>query len=570
MVLRNETSRGHDVVFGIRAVVAPADRAMPGHMTRRSTRGRFAVYESSPEGYFGVVDVAAHYVGPPSTGSEASERWLTSALPPEGLVISLDPRVEVGPPLQRWEALPNPTAADANLVGRVISETKTGEDYQGRIEVNRPSLCVHQDHVEPRSGRDRGRSARSGDPRHTRVRRRACPCWSARRVGGLPPRSAEAASVPLQRRGIRIGVARARRISSAETRGVCSGARRSGCPSGRKARGRRRCGARGGLDRGASSALSRKAHRRARRDGVSASHRGDRQGHTGRPRSDDLGPGPQLWSRTAALRILAAVSVLDRAAVSRRGRWPDERDPVERCSPVLLRRRRGLRHRSPAARIGVGIAWRCHRLAVRSVPLARPLRSRRILGGRGDCRGAARSPGIVERDRAPGAFTDRDRCGGGGADPVVAQRCGAPACAGIWPHRSRVWSRGVPIGARTASPAASGAAHGSGGRAHWWNRTHDLLLVAVSRGDLLPAHLTAGRGNVRLGRTPRVSRTVAVARLGIWILGAGTGRWDVVRIGPSSPRYWAWRAWRSRGAARHAGSERSDSPAACWPSRGRS
>jgi hypothetical protein len=141
MVLRDEASRTHDVVFGIRAVVAPADRTMPGHMTRRSTRGHYAVYESSPEGYFGIVDVAAHYVGPASTRQEASERWLTSALPPAGLVISLDPRVNVGPALERWKALPNSAAANANLVGRIISETKTGEQYNCRIEVNQPAYA---------------------------------------------------------------------------------------------------------------------------------------------------------------------------------------------------------------------------------------------------------------------------------------------------------------------------------------------------------------------------------------------------------------------------------------------
>ncbi len=141
MYLRDENNRGHDLVFAIRAVVAPSDRPMPNHLRRRSVHGRFAVYESSPEGYFGVVDLAGHYVGPPSTNYEPSSAWLQSSLQPWGMVISLDPRAEAGPAIHRGEALPNPSAELMALRGRVIMETKTGETYQARIEVNRPAYA---------------------------------------------------------------------------------------------------------------------------------------------------------------------------------------------------------------------------------------------------------------------------------------------------------------------------------------------------------------------------------------------------------------------------------------------
>ena len=141
MVVRDENNRGHDMVFGVRAVVAPSDRPMPGHMARRSLHGRFAVYESSPEGYFGIVDLAAHYVGPPATRDEPSTAWLKSSLQPWGVTVSLDPRSDVGPALKRWDPIPAVTPEQMTVRGRVISETKVGEVYSARLDVIRPAYA---------------------------------------------------------------------------------------------------------------------------------------------------------------------------------------------------------------------------------------------------------------------------------------------------------------------------------------------------------------------------------------------------------------------------------------------
>lgn len=142
MVLRDENNRGQDVTFGIRAIIAPASQAMPNYLRRRSVHGRFAVYESSPEGYFGIVDLAGHYAGPPSTFYEPNSAWLTSSLQPRGLVISLDPRAQVAPAIQRWEPMPGPTQEQTTLRGSVVNETKTGENYEARIVVNRPGYAL--------------------------------------------------------------------------------------------------------------------------------------------------------------------------------------------------------------------------------------------------------------------------------------------------------------------------------------------------------------------------------------------------------------------------------------------
>ena len=141
MASRDEHSLAHDVALGIRAVIAPADRRMPAYLRRRGVHGSFAVYESSHEGYFGIVDLAGHYVGLSSTDYEASIAWLNSPLPSRGLVISLDPRAQPGPPVQRWEAMPNPSAEQAAPRGRVLGETKTGETYSAVVEAVRPAYA---------------------------------------------------------------------------------------------------------------------------------------------------------------------------------------------------------------------------------------------------------------------------------------------------------------------------------------------------------------------------------------------------------------------------------------------
>lgn len=140
MVLRNESNPAHDVAFGIRAVIAPATQAMPGYLQRRSVHGPFAVYEASPEGYFGVVDIAGFYDGPPSTDFEPESAWLSSPLQNAGWVVSLDSRQRSLPKIHRWDPLPPPPAS-SSFDGRVIAEEKSGEIYTARLEVNRPAYA---------------------------------------------------------------------------------------------------------------------------------------------------------------------------------------------------------------------------------------------------------------------------------------------------------------------------------------------------------------------------------------------------------------------------------------------
>jgi uncharacterized membrane protein len=141
MVLRDETNRGHDVVFGIRALVAPTPQPMPAYFRRVSTHGRFTVYEASPEGYFGIVDIVGHYVGPSSTDYEPNAAWLNSNLLSWGQVISLDQRMPVGQAVDRWQPLPDAATNRNDLHGNVLSETKVDETYQAFVEVSRPAYA---------------------------------------------------------------------------------------------------------------------------------------------------------------------------------------------------------------------------------------------------------------------------------------------------------------------------------------------------------------------------------------------------------------------------------------------
>jgi len=139
MVEQDENNPGHDVAFGIRAVVAPAGRTMPGHLRRRSVHGRFAVYEAAPEGYFGIVDITGHYDPPPAASYEPSSAWLKSPLPSWGQVLSLDSRAPVGPAIHPGDPLPAP--APVTLRGAVVEESKNGENYHARVALNRPAYA---------------------------------------------------------------------------------------------------------------------------------------------------------------------------------------------------------------------------------------------------------------------------------------------------------------------------------------------------------------------------------------------------------------------------------------------
>src|SRR5262249_6181718 len=106
MVLHDENGLSDDIAFGVRAVIAPVNQQMAAHLRRHSVHGRFAVYEASPEGYFGIVDVAARYTGGHAHLYDINSSWLRSQWSTQGLVVAFnlnEPKLQA---IGRWEPIP--------------------------------------------------------------------------------------------------------------------------------------------------------------------------------------------------------------------------------------------------------------------------------------------------------------------------------------------------------------------------------------------------------------------------------------------------------------------------------
>jgi hypothetical protein len=142
MVLRDENNPLHDKLFGVRAVVAPAGPPMPTHLRLRGVHGRFAVYQSSFQGYFDLVDIGARYTGPPSTRYEPSSAWLTSNLLPPGIVAAFDSDIPGVSTFGRWDPFPPASRSMLPPRGRIVSETKLGETYRALVSASRPCYAL--------------------------------------------------------------------------------------------------------------------------------------------------------------------------------------------------------------------------------------------------------------------------------------------------------------------------------------------------------------------------------------------------------------------------------------------
>jgi hypothetical protein len=138
MELRDENDPAHDRAFGVRALIAPASREPLPHWRVRGRYGRFAVYECSSEGYFGLVDVGARYTGDPATTYEPSAAWLRSGWLRDGVVMALGAAAAGLPAVARWQPLPPVPAALLTPRGQILSEAKDGERYRARVHADRP------------------------------------------------------------------------------------------------------------------------------------------------------------------------------------------------------------------------------------------------------------------------------------------------------------------------------------------------------------------------------------------------------------------------------------------------
>ena len=140
MVLRDESDAADDALFAIRAVIAPDDLAAPAHWHLRGVFGRFTVYEASPEGYFGLVDVAARYTGPTHAFLDENSAWLRSPHKRAGVVVALGGGGAELPAVDGW--FPPLTADLQRPRGEVLEETKAGEVYTARVHMARPAYAL--------------------------------------------------------------------------------------------------------------------------------------------------------------------------------------------------------------------------------------------------------------------------------------------------------------------------------------------------------------------------------------------------------------------------------------------
>ena len=137
MVLRDESNDVHDFVFGIRCVVAPATWQAPAFLHSRGVYGRFAVYEGSPSGYFGLVDVAARSSVARDGEYDVDSFWLGTPWTAVGLVAAFD-RLEPGFP-EFAVGAPTPAVPYRLLSarGEVVSETAAPGTFRARIHALR-------------------------------------------------------------------------------------------------------------------------------------------------------------------------------------------------------------------------------------------------------------------------------------------------------------------------------------------------------------------------------------------------------------------------------------------------
>jgi uncharacterized membrane protein len=142
VIARSDENPAHDDVFGIRAVVAPADRAAPSHLRLVGRHGRFTVYESARDGTFGLGDVFATYTGAPSTYDEPSKTWLSSPLPASGFYVALGSGHAGRPVIGRWEPLPPAPPDLQGPRGEIVSVTSAPGRWKASVRLERACAVI--------------------------------------------------------------------------------------------------------------------------------------------------------------------------------------------------------------------------------------------------------------------------------------------------------------------------------------------------------------------------------------------------------------------------------------------
>ncbi len=138
----NERDPYQAQLFAMRAVLAPAAQPMPSYFKRRGVHGKLAVYEASPEGYFGLVDIGARYDGPLTTVLNRDWKWMDDPGVRAGAVVALGGDIKGVPEWKMFQALPPLDPRFSTPRGEIISESKEGETYSARLAILRPCYVL--------------------------------------------------------------------------------------------------------------------------------------------------------------------------------------------------------------------------------------------------------------------------------------------------------------------------------------------------------------------------------------------------------------------------------------------
>lgn len=149
MYARSDGQAADDRLYALRAVLAP--RTLPPATDWRaySIHGPFAVYQVSPEGYFGLVDIGARYQGALGAVLRLDNGWLHSAAMQTGITVALDHDGERArkqlsnlPALGALEPIPAPLASQLQPRGTILSEHKRHEVYSARVIAKRACYAM--------------------------------------------------------------------------------------------------------------------------------------------------------------------------------------------------------------------------------------------------------------------------------------------------------------------------------------------------------------------------------------------------------------------------------------------
>lgn len=139
---RSSDDPGHDDLFAIRAVVAPAGRPVPAHYREVGRHGKIVVYEASRAGYFGLGDLVAAYTGPKETQGEVTGSWLEGGGSRAGLFVALDGAPPGLPDFGRWQPVPPPRPSMAAPRGVVERESASPGKWQAAVRAERACWVV--------------------------------------------------------------------------------------------------------------------------------------------------------------------------------------------------------------------------------------------------------------------------------------------------------------------------------------------------------------------------------------------------------------------------------------------